>query len=306
MGTRPDSREAGKRAARRCRPNRCGRARAPCGTPQGRGCRQTTGHGVLGALTGRFAAQPLGRRTERARRLTREQKLVDLIQAVGAMRAPAVGLHRRRVAAKPAEIVGGTPGLCHHPPSALGTRGPAPLNTPLRGGPAAGQRRGTDVAEGGPGRPGARADDRALRRVRLNERPSGGAHQRHYPGAARERAPSERGFAGVVFSSAGQLQTFEFPGGRVEPEATLGFAATFYGGGTDWDTSPREALRPQVLSPYKQRDVVVITDRLCALSAGSLPSSWRRRSSGSYGCLGSWPRSARTAHGAWASATRSL
>lgn len=46
----------------------------------------------------------------------------------------------------------------------------------------------------------------------------------------------------------------------------LGFATSFYGGGTDWEPPLREALRLQALSPYKQGDVVLITG-LCALSA---------------------------------------
>ena len=56
-------------------------------------------------------------------------------------------------------------------------------------------------------------------------------------------------------------------GGKVEPEALLGFATTFYGGGTDWESPLREALRLQALSPFRQGDVVLITDGLCALPA---------------------------------------
>lgn len=78
----------------------------------------------------------------------------------------------------------------------------------------------------------------------------------------------KRGFAGVVFSSQTECKTFEFPGRRVSAEALLGFATTFFGGGTDWETPLREGLRLQQLSPYRNGDIVLMSDGLCNLPEG--------------------------------------
>lgn len=219
-----------------------------------------------GLESGQLEHLPLGRRVELAQRLTREQKMKDLAAMVGAMRALASGLHRRRVTAKPAEVVGVEPGndvrrllpselaLLAHP--VLRYEGVRRLVTgqALQWQKATRERQGRgplivlcDVSGSTKGRQEALIKGIALGLLEI-------AHRQ------------KRGFAGVVFSSAGQFQTFEFPAGKMDPEALLGFATTFYNGGTDWETPLREALRLQSLSPYKHGDVVLITDGLCGLS----------------------------------------
>ena len=220
-----------------------------------------------GIAAGDLQRLPLGQRIELARRLIREPKLCDMAEVVGAMRALGAGLHLRRVTAKPAEVVGVTPGrdvtrllpselaLLAHP--VLRYEGVRRLvsGEALMWEKAARERRGRgpmivlcDTSGSTEGRQEVLIKGIALGLLEIARR-------------------QKRGFAGVVFSSAGELQSFEFPAGKVEPEALLGFATTFYGGGTDWESPLREALRLQALSPFRQGDVVLITDGLCALPA---------------------------------------
>ena len=198
-----------------------------------------------GIEPGELQRLPLGRRIELARRLTREPKLTELAPIVGAMRALAAGLHRRRVTARPAEGVGVEPGRDVRRLAS---------GQALQWQKAARERQGRgplivlcDASGSTRGRQELLIKGIALGLLEI---------------ARRQR----RAFVGVVFSSAGETATFEFPAGRTNPEALLGFATTFFGGGTDWESPLREALRLQARSPYRQGDVVLITDGLCALT----------------------------------------
>jgi uncharacterized protein with von Willebrand factor type A (vWA) domain len=95
-------------------------------------------------------------------------------------------------------------------------------------------------------------------------------------------------FAGVVFSSKDEIATFEFSVRRTDPEALLGFASTFFDGGTDWGSPLLQALRLQALSPYRQGGVVLITDGVgsCSAPVGPMAARWRRRRRGPAGRRG--------------------
>lgn len=215
---------------------------------------------------GELRRLPLGQRIELAQRLTREKELTDLAPVVGAMRALAAGLHRRRVTARPAEIVGVETGRdvrrllpaelarLAHPVLRYEAMRRLASGQMLQWRKAARERQGRgplivlcDASGSTQGRQELLIKGIALGLVEI---------------ARRQR----RNFAGVVFGSKDEIATFEFPAGRADPEVLLGFATTFFSGGTDWESPLREALRLQALSPHRQGDVVLITDGLCALT----------------------------------------
>lgn len=79
---------------------------------------------------------------------------------------------------------------------------------------------------------------------------------------------AKREFAGILFSSPGQFQTFRFPAHRA-PDITdvLEFAETFHGGGTDYQTPLSAAVQlldAEYNTDGRQRgDIVLITDGVC-------------------------------------------
>lgn len=214
---------------------------------------------------GSLTQMPLEERITLARRLVREQKLRDLGEIAGAMRALGAGIHSRRVTKKPASIVG------------------------IETGGKVGQLLPSEMAALGHPILGAEAKSRLVRGQMMQWRKAGREKQGRGPlvvlcdasgstegqqellikglalGLLEIAKRQKRSFAGVVFSSATECKTFEFPGGRVSAEALLGFATTFFGGGTDWEAPLREGLRLQQLSPYRNGDIVLITDGLCGL-----------------------------------------
>jgi uncharacterized protein with von Willebrand factor type A (vWA) domain len=52
----------------------------------------------------------------------------------------------------------------------------------------------------------------------------------------------------------------------VDPAKLLAFATMAYGGGTDWEGPLRLALEFQERQEYRNGDVVLVTDGICALS----------------------------------------
>lgn len=82
---------------------------------------------------------------------------------------------------------------------------------------------------------------------------------------------ARRDFVGILFSSPGQHQVYRFPASQ--PPAigdVLGFAETFYGGGTDFATplaAAAELLEAKHNTDGRMRgDIVLITDGQCAVT----------------------------------------
>jgi uncharacterized protein with von Willebrand factor type A (vWA) domain len=225
---------------------------------------------------------------ELARRLTRELKLANMAPVVGAMRALAAGLHRRRVTARPAEIVGVERGrdVRRLLPAELGRLAHPVLRHEAVRRLASGQmlqwRKAARERQG-------RGPFNVLCDASGSAR---GQQELRIKGIALgllEIARRQRwNFAGVVFSSKDEIATFEFPVGRTDPEALLGFASTFFGGGTDWESPLLQALRLQALSPYRQGGVVLITDGVgsCSAPVSPMAARWRRRRRGPAGRRG--------------------
>ena len=219
-----------------------------------------------GIEPGELRRLPLGQRIELARRLTQEKKLAELAPIVGAMRALAAGLHRRRVTSRPAEVVGVEPGrdVRRLLPTELARLAHPVLRYEAVRRLAAGQalqRKKASRERQGRGPLIVLCDTSGSTRGRQELLIKGIAL-----GLLEIARRQRRGFAGVAFGSAGETATFEFPAGKTDPEALLEFATTFFGGGTDWEAPLREALRLQTRSPYRLGDVLLITDGLCALT----------------------------------------
>jgi uncharacterized protein with von Willebrand factor type A (vWA) domain len=82
---------------------------------------------------------------------------------------------------------------------------------------------------------------------------------------------ARRDFAGILFSSAGELATFRFPAGQpARIGDVLDFAELFYGGGTDFAT-PLDAAADLLAAEYNaggrmRGDIVLITDGECGVA----------------------------------------
>lgn len=86
---------------------------------------------------------------------------------------------------------------------------------------------------------------------------------------------AHRDFIGILFSSASQVQTFQFPHGQADLDEVLAFAESFHGGGTDFEaplSTAVEHLREQDDADDRQRgDIVLITDGLAEVT-----EHWKR------------------------------
>jgi uncharacterized protein with von Willebrand factor type A (vWA) domain len=81
----------------------------------------------------------------------------------------------------------------------------------------------------------------------------------------------KRDFAGILFSSAGECETFRFPAGQPPRIGdVLDFAEHFFGGGTDFETpltAAAELLEAEYDEDGRTRgDIVLITDGACDVS----------------------------------------
>jgi uncharacterized protein with von Willebrand factor type A (vWA) domain len=82
---------------------------------------------------------------------------------------------------------------------------------------------------------------------------------------------ARRDFAGILFSSPGELRVFRFPAGRRPAIAeVLDFAELFWGGGTDFQT-PLDAAAAILEAEYDaagrmRGDVVLVTDGECSVT----------------------------------------
>lgn len=79
---------------------------------------------------------------------------------------------------------------------------------------------------------------------------------------------SGRRFALIHFSGSGSLKTDLFLPGRYGTEDKLRAAETFLGGGTNYETPLREAIRLMEFQKFEKADIVFITDGECALPQG--------------------------------------
>ncbi len=209
---------------------------------------------------------PLGRRIELAQRLMHEAKLRSLAEIVGAMRALAAGLHKRRVTARAAEVVGVELGrdVTRLVPSELARLAHPLLRYESMQRLSSGQALQWRKAERQP-------QGRGPMIVLCDTSGSTAGRQEVLIkglalGLLEVAKRQKRNYAGIVFSGPTECLPFEFPVGKVDPEALLDFAVTAFGGGTDWETPLREAMRLQLAAPYRQGDIVLITDGLCRLS----------------------------------------
>jgi uncharacterized protein with von Willebrand factor type A (vWA) domain len=90
-----------------------------------------------------------------------------------------------------------------------------------------------------------------------------------------------RDFAGILFSSAGELATFRFPASRpARIGDVLDFAGLFYGGGTDF-AAPLDAAADLLAAEYDadgrmRGDIVLITDGECGVTEEWM-RSWQDR-----------------------------
>jgi uncharacterized protein with von Willebrand factor type A (vWA) domain len=90
-----------------------------------------------------------------------------------------------------------------------------------------------------------------------------------------------RDFAGILFSSAGELATFRFPANQpARISDVLDFAELFYGGGTDFAT-PLDAAADLLEAEYNAEgrmrgDIVLITDGECRVTEEWM-RSWQER-----------------------------
>ena len=209
---------------------------------------------------------PLGKRVELARKLAKTAKLRQMADIVDAMRSLAGGLHQRRVTAKPSEVVGVEIGsdLRRLLPSELAMLAHPALRYEAVRRLVTGQslqwQKATREKQGRG--PLVVCCDTSNSTKGPQEMMIKGIGMGLLEIARRQR----RNFAGVVFGSREQIETFEFRGGKVDPEALIGFATLFFNGGTDWEAPLMEALRLQQQSPYRNGDIVLITDGICALS----------------------------------------
>jgi uncharacterized protein with von Willebrand factor type A (vWA) domain len=74
-----------------------------------------------------------------------------------------------------------------------------------------------------------------------------------------------RKFALIHFAGVGAVRTDVFRPGEYAPSDVLDAAATFLGGGTDFQTPLREALRLVETEGFENADIVFATDGYCAL-----------------------------------------
>ena len=209
---------------------------------------------------------PLGKRVELAQKLAKTAKLRQMADIVGEMRSLASGLHQRRVTAKPSEVVGVETGsdLRRLLPSELAMLAHPQLRYEavrrLMTGQSLQWQKATREKQGrGPLVVCCDTSNSTAGQVEMMIK---GVAMGLLEIARRQG----RNFAGVVFSSRAQIETFEFRDGKVDPEALLEFATLFFNGGTDWEAPLTEALRLQQQSPYRNGDIVLITDGICALS----------------------------------------
>jgi uncharacterized protein with von Willebrand factor type A (vWA) domain len=77
-----------------------------------------------------------------------------------------------------------------------------------------------------------------------------------------------RKFALIHFSHAGKFQTDIFRKGQYTPDDVFTAAETFLGGGTDFETPLREALRLIEREDFTNADIVFVTDGVCELPDG--------------------------------------
>jgi len=82
---------------------------------------------------------------------------------------------------------------------------------------------------------------------------------------------ARRDFAGILFSSAGEIKTFRFPAREpVRIAAVLDFAETFYGGGTNFEeplSAAADLLEAEFNDEGRMRgDVALVTDGICGVS----------------------------------------
>ena len=75
-------------------------------------------------------------------------------------------------------------------------------------------------------------------------------------------------FALIHFASSGHFQTDTFEPGKLRMEDVLRSAETFLGGGTDFETPMREAVRLIEKERFHKADILFITDGKCRLPDG--------------------------------------
>ncbi|MZP31379.1 VWA domain-containing protein, partial [Heliobacterium undosum] len=76
-----------------------------------------------------------------------------------------------------------------------------------------------------------------------------------------------RAFAAILFGSASQIVSFEFPKPkRAKPQDVLDMVTRFLSGGTNFERPLQEALNLLQRSAFKKGDVIFITDGQCSVS----------------------------------------
>jgi uncharacterized protein with von Willebrand factor type A (vWA) domain len=245
-------------------------ARAAAAGAAGQAQEETALMRAWGVWPGELQRMSFDQRARLAERL-RGGRLGEWALLIGRFRQMAAGERARKTERAPGELVGITLGddLGRVIPSELASLGVPAMRAAFAARYAEGrlfiyEQRGEDAA--GQGAIIACVDCSGSM---AGGSPSGEAWAKACALALLDQArTARRDFAGILFSSAGQMRAFRFPAGRPAPIGdVLDFAELFFGGGTDFAT-PLDAAAGLLEAEYDadgrmRGDIVLITDGEC-------------------------------------------